>query len=71
VREHHILNLGAGIQSTCLFLLARESGATLRFDLAIFADTSEEPAVVYQPLDYLRSLGRKSGSARRANSATT
>lgn len=57
MREHHILNLGAGVQSTALYLLAREPDAKFRFDLAIFADTGEEPATVYQHLDYLRSLG--------------
>ena len=55
--EHHILNLGAGVQSTALFLLAREPDAKLRFDIAIFADTEEEPAAVYNHLEYLRSLG--------------
>jgi hypothetical protein len=58
VKEFHILNLGAGVQSTCLYLLSREPSATLRFDLAIFADTGEEPAAVYKHLDYLRSLGQ-------------
>ena len=58
MREFHVLNLGAGVQSTCLYLLAREPDATLRFDVAIFADTGEEPAAVYRHLDYLRSLGQ-------------
>jgi hypothetical protein len=58
VKEYHVLNLGAGVQSTCLFLLAREPEAKLHFDVAIFADTGEEPAAVYQHLDYLRSLGQ-------------
>jgi hypothetical protein len=57
VREHHILNLGAGVQSTALYLLAREPDAKFRFDLAIFADSGEEPAAVYRHLEYLRSLG--------------
>lgn len=57
MNEYHILNLGAGVQSTALFLLAREPDARLRFDLCIFADTGEEPAAVYRHLDYLRSLG--------------
>ncbi len=58
MREYHILNLGAGGQSTCLFLLAREPDANLGFDVAIFADTGEEPAAVYRHLDYLKSLGQ-------------
>lgn len=57
MRQHHILNLGAGVQSTALYLLAREPDAKFRFDLAIFADTGEEPSAVYEHLDYLRALG--------------
>lgn len=57
MNEFHILNLGAGVQSTALFLLAREPDARLRFDLCVFADTGEEPAAVYRHLDHLRSLG--------------
>ena len=55
MREYHVLNLGAGVQSTALYLLAREG--KLRFDAAIFADTGDEPAAVYRHLDWLRSLG--------------
>ena len=51
-----MLNLGAGVQSTCLYLLAREPGSGLRFDVAIFADTGEEPRAVYDHLAWLRSL---------------
>lgn len=58
MREFHVLNLGAGVQSTALFLLAREPDAALRYDIAVFADTGEEPASVYKHLDYLRSLGQ-------------
>lgn len=57
MNEYHVLNLGAGVQSTALFLLAREPDAKFRFDLAIFADTGEEPAAVYAHLDYLKALG--------------
>ncbi|MBY0457102.1 MAG: hypothetical protein K2V38_07185 [Gemmataceae bacterium] len=57
MREFHILNLGAGVQSTALYLLSRESDAKVRFDLAIFADTGEEPASVYKHLEHLQSLG--------------
>lgn len=52
-----MLNLGAGVQSTALYLLSGEPGSKLMFDLAIFADTGEEPASVYEHLEYLRSLG--------------
>jgi hypothetical protein len=56
----HILNLGAGIQSTTLYLMSlkgEESEFVPRFDYAVFADTQEEPASVYRHLDWLRSLG--------------
>lgn len=51
MKEIHILNLGAGVQSTRLFL-------ELNFDVALFADTQDEPAAVYAHLDWLESLGR-------------
>lgn len=54
MREFHVLNLGAGVQSTALYLLAREG--QLQFDVAIFADTGEEPAAVYRHLAWLCSL---------------
>lgn len=57
MREFHVLNLGAGVQSTALFLLSREPDPKVRFDLAIFADTGEEPAAVYRHLEHLQSLG--------------
>lgn len=56
MNEYHILNLGAGVQSTALYLLAREPDPPVRFDLAIFADTGEEPTAVYAHLEHLRSL---------------
>lgn len=42
MREYHILNLGAGVQSTTLYLLSMESRIQ-KFDCAIFADTQDEP----------------------------
>ncbi|MGH3859629.1 hypothetical protein [Actinokineospora sp.] len=45
-----VLNLGAGVQSTTLLLLAAE-GRIPRFDVAIMADTGWEPAAVYAHLD--------------------
>lgn len=50
-----ILNLGAGVQSTALFLMSHE-GLIEPIDHAIFADTQEEPAAVYQNLKFLRSV---------------
>jgi hypothetical protein len=56
-----VLNLGAGIQSTVLYLLEE-------YDYAIFADTQEEPKAVYQHLDWLESLGRTPILRRTAGS---
>jgi hypothetical protein len=50
-----ILNLGAGVQSTTIFLMAKE-GAIPPIDHAIFADTQKEPEAVYHHLTWLRSL---------------
>lgn len=62
--EIHVLNLGAGIQSTAIYLMAC---ANLRsavvpyprvgpITVAIFADTGEEPVAVYSHLSWLQSL---------------
>jgi hypothetical protein len=59
-RTYHILNLGAGVQSTALYLMSHrqdEPEAVPRFDYAIFADTQEEPKAVYDHLAWLQSLG--------------
>ena len=50
-REYHILNLGAGVQSTRLYL-------EYEYDAAIFADTGEEPQAVYRHLEWLQSVRR-------------
>jgi len=55
MREVHVLNLGAGVQSTALYLMAVEKSAPA-IDCAIFADTGEEPQAVYQHLAWLKSL---------------
>jgi hypothetical protein len=59
-QEYHVLNLGAGVQSTTLYLMSvrrDEPEHVPPFDCAIFADTQDEPAAVYEHLDWLRSLG--------------
>jgi hypothetical protein len=50
-----VLNLGAGVQSTTIFLLARD-GEIDWFDHAVFADTQEEPRAVYEHLEWLKRL---------------
>ncbi|WP_369272566.1 hypothetical protein AB5J55_23545 [Streptomyces sp. R11] len=47
-----VLSLGAGVQSTTLFLLSVE-GHLPRLDAAVFADTGWEPEAVYRHLDRL------------------
>ncbi|MCI0459140.1 MAG: hypothetical protein L0Z62_19460 [Gemmataceae bacterium] len=66
MREYHVLNLGAGVQSTCLYLLSRAPESPWRFDVAIFADTGEEPAAVYAHLRWLCGLGTPAIWVRRA-----
>ena len=57
--EHHFLNLGAGVQSTALYLMSIDGDEpeVPRFDAAIFADTQEEPDEVYRHLEWLESQG--------------
>jgi len=60
---HHILNLGAGVQSTALYLMfcermiLGEDGLPVELRAAIFADTQDESRATYKHLDWLRSLG--------------
>lgn len=51
-----ILSLGAGVQSSCLYLAALQ-GEFEPLDAAIFADTHAEPAAVYTWLDFLEATG--------------
>jgi len=53
-----VLALGAGVQSSTLYLLAARGDLTPRPDVAIFADTQDEPPWVYEHLAWLeRSFG--------------
>jgi hypothetical protein len=54
------LSLGAGVQSTTVYLLACD-GSLPRLDAAIFADTSWEPKRVYEHLARLEAFGREVG----------
>lgn len=49
----HVLNLGAGVQSSTLALMAAHGEVTPRPIAAIFADTQAEPPSVYRWLDWL------------------
>ena len=55
-KQIHILNLGAGVQSTALFLMSLDGDLDIVYDAAIFADTGDEPESVYVHLDWLKSL---------------
>lgn len=57
MRAFHVLSLGAGVQSTTLYLMAHAGELPIGFDCAVFADTQEEPKTVYGHLQWLRSLG--------------
>lgn len=48
-----VLNLGAGVQSTALILMAAHGEFDRLPDIAIFADTGWEPKAVYEHLDWL------------------
>ena len=49
----NVLNLGAGVQSSCLALMAAKGEITPMPDFAVFADTQAEPQSVYDWLDWL------------------
>lgn len=63
MREFHVLNLGAGVQSTTIKLMEADGelygddGLPISFNVAIFSDTGEEPKSVYEHLDWLESAG--------------
>lgn len=51
-----VISLGAGVQSTTLYLMAHGGAFGDRPDLAIFADTQWEPEGVYRHLEWLEGL---------------
>jgi len=53
VIDRHILSLGAGVQSTTLYLMAIHGDFPCQ--AAIFADTQEEPEAVYAHLEWLKA----------------
>ena len=52
----HVASLGAGVQSSCLVLMAKHGELDPMPDVAIFADTKAEPRWVYEWLDLLIPL---------------
>jgi hypothetical protein len=53
--KYNVLSLGAGVQSSCLALMAAKGEITPMPDFAVFADTQAEPAEVYKWLDWLET----------------
>lgn len=56
-KEYHVLNLGAGVQSTTIYLMVVDGELDIPLNCAVFADTGDEPLAVYQHLNWLQSLG--------------
>lgn len=52
----NILNLGAGVQSTAIYLMATDGEIPFKYDAAIMGDTGDEPDAVYAHLKWLQSL---------------
>jgi hypothetical protein len=52
--KYNVLSLGAGVQSSCMALMAAKGEITPMPDFAIFADTQAEPKSVYKWLNWLR-----------------
>jgi hypothetical protein len=51
--KYTVLNLGAGVQSSALALMAAKGEVGPMPDFAVFADTQAEPTSVYKWLDWL------------------
>ena len=51
---YNVLSLGAGVQSSCLALMASKGEIKPMPDFAIFADTQAEPKSVYKWLEWLK-----------------
>jgi hypothetical protein len=62
MKTYHILNLGAGVQSTALYLMFMRGevkdaqGEPIQLDAAIFGDTQDESALTYRHLEWMKSL---------------
>ena len=55
------LSLGAGVQSSALLVLACTDDRVPKPDVAIFADTGDEPAWVYEYLEVLKTYAESHG----------
>ena len=54
--KHNFLSLGAGVQSSCLALMAKHKFITPMPDAAIFADTQAEEPQTYEYLNFLKEV---------------
>jgi len=54
----NVLNLGAGVQSSCVLLMSCK-GILPKIDFAVFADTGWEPKAVYEHLKWLTTEAAK------------
>lgn len=56
MKNFRVLSLGAGVQSSTIYAMIVD-GLLPSVDVAIMADTQEEPQAVYSHVDFLRKLG--------------
>jgi hypothetical protein len=56
--EINVLSLGAGVQSSTMLLMSDRGILPVKPDVAIFADTGDEPDEVYEYLEYLKEQVR-------------
>lgn len=80
MKDYHVLNLGAGVQSTALALLFADGALSPMPNVAIFADTQDEEDYVYSHLDWLktqcpfpiwiRTAGKLSDDLRQGKNST-
>jgi hypothetical protein len=59
--DYTYLSLGAGVQSSALLVLSCTDDRIPKPDVAIFADTGDEPQYVYDYLDILTDFGSQHG----------
>lgn len=57
MRTHHILNMGAGRQTTALYLMIADGDLNIPCDYAVFSDTQEEESWLYDHLEWLKTQG--------------
>ena len=58
MKKHRILNLGAGTQSSALLIMA-DRGEIEPVEVAVFADTQDEPKEVYEHLQWLKGIVKR------------